>query len=81
MEFLCGTAGEGSGVVTAAAWVVAVARVWSSAWELLHAVCAEKNKKQINTPPHTHTKKYKTKTPWFLLSPEVYFDVSDEVWI
>ena len=30
----CGTAGKGSGIITAAAQVTAVAQVWSLAWEL-----------------------------------------------
>ena len=37
-EFSCGAVGQGSGVVTALAWVAAVAQVQSLALEILHAV-------------------------------------------
>ena len=36
--------GEGSGVVTAVAWVTAVARVQALAWELLHVAGMAKKK-------------------------------------
>ena len=38
LAFLSGSAGEGSGAVTALAQVNAVAQVQSLAWELLHAM-------------------------------------------
>ena len=39
--------GEGSGVVTAVAWVTAVARVQALAWELLHVAGMVKKKKMF----------------------------------
>ena len=41
----CGTVGWGSGVVTAAAWISAMAQVQSLAWELLHTMGIAKKKK------------------------------------
>ena len=41
---------EASGIVTAVAWVTAVAQVWSLAWELLYASGAAKKKKQPKNP-------------------------------
>lgn len=44
-EFPCGTVGQGSSTVTEAAQVAIVARVWSLAGELLHAMGTDKKKK------------------------------------
>ena len=44
LEFVCGSAGLGSGIVTAAAGVTAVALVQSLAWEFPHAVGTAKKK-------------------------------------
>ena len=43
--FSCGIAGEGSGIVTATAWVTAVVWVQSLAQKLPHAVGVVKKKK------------------------------------
>ena len=48
LEFPCGAAGEGSGVVSAAVWVAAVAQVQSLVRELPHAVGAAKKEKKKN---------------------------------
>lgn len=45
LEFPCGTAGEGSSLVTAMAQAAAVAQVASLAQELLHAKGTAKKKK------------------------------------
>ena len=42
LEFSGGAVGEGSGIVTAAAWTKAVAGVQSLAWELTRAVGTSK---------------------------------------
>ena len=44
-EFPCGAAGKGSGVVTAAAWVAAVAQGRSLAQELLHGAGMARKRK------------------------------------
>lgn len=46
LEFPCGTVGQGSGIFTAGAWVVAVIRVRFLAQELPHAVGADKEKRK-----------------------------------
>ena len=48
MEFSCGVAGYGYSIVTAAAWIAAVAQVQSLAWELPHAAGVTKKKKTKN---------------------------------
>ena len=45
-EFSCGAVGQGSGVVTAAAWLTTVVRVWSPAWELPYALGAAKKERE-----------------------------------
>ena len=45
-EFSCGTAGKGPSIVTAAAWVTAVAQVQSMVQELLHATDTTNKKKK-----------------------------------
>ena len=52
-EFPCGAVGKESGIVTAAAWVAAVARIQSLAQELPPASDTEKNKKQTKKIPKT----------------------------
>ena len=47
MEFPCGRAGYGSGIVTAAPWATAVAWIHSLAWELPHAGRMALKKKKI----------------------------------
>ena len=46
MEFCSGAAGRGSGFVTVAAWVTAMAQVQSLAWEFTHAAGVAKRKKK-----------------------------------
>ena len=46
LEFSYGTAGKGSGVVTAVAWVTAMVCIWSLALECPHAVRSTKKKKK-----------------------------------
>ena len=46
MEFVCGSAGEGSSIVTAVAQVAAVVQVWSLTQELPHAECMAKKVKE-----------------------------------
>lgn len=46
VEFFCGLAGEGPGIVIAAVWVSAVTRVQFLAWERLHAEGVAKNKEK-----------------------------------
>ena len=45
-EFFCGAASWGSSIVTAVAWVAAVAWVWSLTLELPHTMGAAKKEKK-----------------------------------
>lgn len=47
LETPSGSVGKGPGVVTAVAQVTAVVGVHSLAWELPHAMCAAKKKKEM----------------------------------
>ena len=50
-KFPCGAAGQGSGIVTAVALVIARAWVQPLTWELLHAIhgCGQKKKDYVET--------------------------------
>ena len=61
----CGTAGQGSGVVTTVAQVTAMARVQSLTWGLPHAVGATKNRKRERaTRTQTAQRKDHLRTWW-----------------
>ena len=56
MDFPCGTMGQGSAIVTAAAQVTAMVWVRSPAWELLHASSVARKKKEWCYPLSISTK-------------------------
>lgn len=57
-KFSCGSAGYGSDIVTAAAWVTPVTQVWSLAWELSHASGMAKRKKEKEKSKDVNTGVY-----------------------
>jgi len=55
-EFAYGSAGQGSGLVSAVAWVTAVVGIRSLAWELPHAHGCSKEKKKKRKEKKENTK-------------------------